>query len=98
VESALVHFDSKQRQQLTKRARIRGKSFAREVRDAVDLYLALPVESEAELTALAAAAHRSADRSLKYLDTTIATVDRLLKRRKNGRWAGHAMPSPPSAS
>ncbi len=80
MQSALVHFDPKQKQRLTKRARSRGKSFAQEVRDAVDLYLTLPVESETELQQLATAANRSADRSIRKLDETIEYVARAMKR------------------
>ncbi len=82
MQSALIHFDPKQKQRLTKRARSRGKSFSQEVRDAVDLYLTLPVESEAELASLATAASRSADRSIRKLDETIDYVGRILKRKK----------------
>lgn len=80
MQSALVHFDPKQKQRLAKRARSRGKSFSQEVRDAVDLYLTLPVESEAQLAQLATAASRSADRSIRKLDETIEYVGRVLKR------------------
>ncbi len=80
MQSALVHFDPKQKQRLTKRARSRGKSFSQEVRDAVDLYLTLPVESETELQQLATAANRSADRSIRKLDETIEYVARAMKR------------------
>jgi len=45
MATALIHFDEKQKRRLTKRARLRGKSFSQEVRDAVDLYLSVPVES-----------------------------------------------------
>jgi hypothetical protein len=55
------------------------------VRDAVDLYLSVPVESEEELTALARAANLAADRMIKRLDETIAYVDRVLKHKRNGR-------------
>ncbi len=82
MQSALVHFDPKQKQRLTKRARSRGKSFSQEVRDAVDLYLTLPVESEAELASLATAANRSAGRSIRKLDETIDYVGRILKRKR----------------
>ncbi len=80
MQSALIHFDPKQKQRLTKRARSRGKSFSQEVRDAVDLYLTLPVESETELQQLATAANRSADRSIRKLDETIEYVARAMKR------------------
>jgi hypothetical protein len=77
--------DPKQKQRLAKRAKLRGKSFSQEVRDAIDLYLDLPMESEAELSALARAANQSADRMIKKLDETIVHVDRILKQMRNGR-------------
>ena len=64
---------------------MRGKSFAQEVRDALDLYLAVPVETEEELSSLARAANLSADRTIKKLDETIEYVDRTLKKARNGR-------------
>jgi plasmid stability protein len=85
MRSALVHFDPQQKERLTRRARKRGKSFSQEVRDAVDLYLTLPVETEEELRGLSLAARRSAGRSLKQLDSTIAAVARTLKQARNGR-------------
>ena len=85
MAAALIHFDEKQKRRLTQRARLRGKSFSQEVRDAVDLYLNVPVESEAELSALARAANQSADRMIKKLDETIAHVDSVLKHRGNGK-------------
>lgn len=85
MATALIHFDEKQKRRLTKRARLRGKSFSQEVRDAVDLYLSVPVESEEELSALARAANLAADRMIKRLDETIAYVDRVLKHKRNGR-------------
>jgi hypothetical protein len=45
----------------------------------------LPVESEAELSALARAANQSADKMIKKLDETIVHVDRILKQMRNGR-------------
>jgi hypothetical protein len=83
--TALIHIDPKQKRRLARRAKLRGKSFSQEVRDAVDLYLALPIESEEELSTLAHSANRSADRMIKNLDETIAYVDRTLKRRRNGK-------------
>ncbi|MGB6682316.1 MAG: hypothetical protein WA621_06815 [Candidatus Acidiferrum sp.] len=85
MAAALIHFDEKQKQRLTRRARLRGKSFSQEVRDAVDLYLSVPVESEAELSALAHAANLAADRMIKRLDETTAYVARALKPRRNGK-------------
>jgi len=85
MATALIHFDDKQKRRLAQRARLRGKSFSQEVRDAVDLYLDVPVEKEAELVSLARAANRSADRMIKRLDETISYVDRALRHRKNGK-------------
>lgn len=85
MAAALIHFDEKQKRRLTRRARLRGKSFSQEVRDAVDLYLSVPVESEEELSVLARAANLAADRMIKRLDETIAYVDRVLKQKRNGK-------------
>jgi hypothetical protein len=85
MATALIHMDPKQKQRLAKRAKLRGKSFSQEVRNAIDLYLDLPVESEIELSALARAANQSADRMIKKLDETIVHVDRILKQMRNGR-------------
>ena len=85
MATALIHMDPKQKQRLAKRAKLRGKSFSQEVRNAIDLYLDLPVESEIELSALARAANQSADRMTKKLDETIVHVDRILKQMRNGR-------------
>lgn len=80
MATALIHFDDKQKQRLARRARLRGKSFSQEVRDAVDLYLSVPPDSEDELVALARAANGAADRMIKTLDQTIAHVDRALRK------------------
>ncbi len=85
MATALLHLDAKQKQRLVRRARLRGKSFSQEVRDALDLYLAVPVETEADLSSLARAASLSADRTIKILDETIEYVDRTLKKARNGR-------------
>jgi len=79
MATALIHFDPKQKARLARRAKQRGRSFSQEVRNAVDLYLDIPVETEEELNLLARAAKESADRSIKRLDETIAYVDRVLK-------------------
>jgi plasmid stability protein len=79
VATALIHLDDKQKRRLTLRAKKVGRSFSQEVRNAVDLYLDLPVESEEELTLLARAANESAGRSVKKLDETIAYVGKILK-------------------
>lgn len=80
MATALIHFDEDQKRRLTRRARLRGKSFSQEVRDAVDLYLSVPVESELELSAMAREANLAACRMIKRLDKTIANVDRTLKQ------------------
>ena len=85
MATALLHLDAKQKERLVRRARLRGKSFSQEVRDALDLYLAVPIETEAELSSLARAASLSADRTIRKLDETIAYVDRTLKKARNGR-------------
>ena len=85
MATALLHLDAKQKQRLVHRARIRGKSFSQEVRDALDLYLAVPIETEEELNSLARVANVSADRTIKKLDETIEYVGRTLKKARNGR-------------
>jgi len=85
MATALIHMDPKQKRQLARRAKLRGKSFSQEVRTAVDVYLAMPIESEEELSLLARSANRSADRTIKKLDETIAYVDRVLKQKRNGK-------------
>jgi ribbon-helix-helix CopG family protein len=79
MATALIHLDAKQKARLTRRAKKRGRSFSQEVRNALDLYLDLPVEGEEELSLLARAANESASRSVKRMDETIAYVDRILK-------------------
>jgi hypothetical protein len=85
MATALIHMDPVQKQRLALRAKLRGKSFSQEVRDAVDLYLDLPVENEEQLRDLAKAANQAADRMIKNLDETVAYVDRVLKHRRNGK-------------
>jgi hypothetical protein len=85
MATALLHLDARQKQRLVHRAKLRGKSFSQEVRDALDLYLAVPVETEEELSSLAKAANLSADRAIKKLDETIEYVDRTLRKARNGR-------------
>jgi hypothetical protein len=85
MAAALVHLDPNQKKRLVRRAKLRGKSFSQEVRDALDLYLAVPVETEEELSALARAANVSADRTIKKLDETIQYVARVLNRTRNGK-------------
>jgi hypothetical protein len=78
MAAALIHFDARQKQRLAQRAKLRGKSFSQEVRDAVDMYLDVPVETEEELSVLAAEANRAAGRMVKRLDQTISRVERIL--------------------
>jgi hypothetical protein len=84
VATALIHLDAKQKARLTRRAKKRGRSFSEEVRNAVDLYLDLPVEED-ELNLLARAANESAGRSVKRLDEAIAYLDRILKEMRRER-------------
>jgi hypothetical protein len=79
MATALIHFDPKQKARLMRRAKQRGRSFSEEVRNAVDLYLDLPVENEEELALLARAANESAQHSIKKLDETIEFVDGILR-------------------
>jgi hypothetical protein len=85
MATALLHLDAKQKQRLVRRAKLRGKSFSQEVRDALDLYLAVPIETELQLTGLARAANLSAERTIKKLDETIGYVARVLKHARNGK-------------
>jgi Ribbon-helix-helix protein, copG family len=85
VATALIHLDPKQKARLARRAKKRGRSFSQEVRNAIDLYLDFPVESEEELEALAREAKESADRSIKKLDETIAYVNRGLKAMRKSK-------------
>ena len=85
MASVLVYFGERRKGRLIQRARLRGKSISQEVRDAVDLYLFVPVETEEELAALARAANRAADQMIKRLDETIACIDRELRHVKRGR-------------
>lgn len=85
MATALIHMDARQKQRLARRAKLRGKSFSQEVRDAVDMYLEVPVETEEELELLAKSANQAADRMIKRLDATIAHVDRVLKSKRNGK-------------
>lgn len=85
MATALIHMDPRQKRRLAQRAKMRGKSFSQEVRDAVDLYLDLPVESQDELRVLAHEANRAADRMIKRLDATIVHVDRVLHEMEKAR-------------
>lgn len=85
MATALIHLDPKQKRRLTLRAKKRGKSFSQEVRDAVDMYLEIPMETEDELKTLARMASESADRSIAKLDDTIAYLNRALKAMRKSR-------------
>jgi hypothetical protein len=84
MATALIHLDAKQKARLARRAKQRGRSFSQEVRNAIDMYLDIPVESQEELSLLAHAANESAKRSVKRLEETIAFVDRILKDMRKG--------------
>jgi hypothetical protein len=90
MATALIHMDPKQKARLARRAKMRGRSFSQEVRNAVNLYLDFPVDNEQELAALSRAANQSIERSIKRLDETIAYVDRALKSVRRSKRAGHA--------
>jgi hypothetical protein len=83
--TALIHLDPKQKRRFIMRAKKRGKSFSQEVRNALDLYLEIPVETEDELKTLARLASESADRSIARLDDTVAYLDRGLKAIRKSR-------------
>lgn len=85
MATALIHLDPKQKRRLTLRAKKRGKSFSQEVRDALDMYLEMPMETEDELKTLARMASESADRSIAKLDDTIAYLSRGLKTMRKSR-------------
>jgi plasmid stability protein len=85
MATALIHLDPKQKARLTRRAKRRGRSFSQEVRNAINLYLDLPVENEDELAALAREAKESAGRSIARLDETIAYLRRTLKNMSSSR-------------
>ena len=79
MATALIHLDDRQKRRLKLRAKKVGRSFSQEVRNAIDLYLDVPVENAEELAALAREAKESADRSIKRLDETIAYLNQGLK-------------------
>jgi hypothetical protein len=85
MEAALIHLEPKQKRGLERRARQRKTSLSSEVRSAVDLYLELPPDVEKELSFLAQAASQAADRMIRDLERTIATVDKALKRMEKVR-------------
>jgi hypothetical protein len=83
--TALIHLDPEQQRRFIMRAKKRGKSFSQGVRNALDLYLEIPVETEDELKTLARMASESADRSIARLDDTVAYLDRGLKAIRKSR-------------
>ena len=85
MATALIHLNPDQKKRLARRAKLRGKSFSQEVRDAINLYLDVPVEKEEELSALAKEANRATGRMIKRLDETIAHVDRVLRQLRKNR-------------
>jgi hypothetical protein len=85
MATSQIQLDAKQKQRLARRAKKHGRSLSQELSSAVDLYLSVPVESEAELSALAREATASADRSIARLDETIAYLDRELKKIRKHR-------------
>ncbi len=80
MATSQIQLEPKQRQRLARRAKKHGRSLSQEVSSAVDLCLSVPVDSEAELSALSREAGASADRSIARLDETIACRDRELKK------------------
>ena len=85
MEATLVHFAPEQKERLRRRARRRGKSFSNEVREAVEIYLTLPVETREELAVLASEARQSTRRTVARLDQAITSLDRVLKRLEKNR-------------
>jgi len=85
MATALIHLNPDQKKRLARRAKLRGKSFSQEVRDAINLYLDVPIENQEELSALAKEANRATGRMIKRLDETIAHVDRVLRQLRKNR-------------
>jgi len=67
MAAASIYFEPKQKHLPTRRAKQRGRSFSQEVRNAVDLCLSVPGETEEGLVVLAKAANQAADRVTKRL-------------------------------
>lgn len=85
MATALIHMDPKQKQKLARRAKARGRSFSQEVRNAVDMYLDLPMGNEAELAVLSKMANESADRSIARMDEAISYIAKGLKAMRKSR-------------
>ena len=79
MATALIHFDPKQKARLARRAKRRGRSFSQEVRNAVDLYLDVPVESEEELKVLARQAKEVRRSQHQETGRNDRLLDRILK-------------------
>ena len=72
-----VYINPKQRKRLFQRARRRKTSFSEELRAALDLYLDLPPDFDAEAFAgLVREANASMDRSIAKLDETLTFLER----------------------
>ena len=80
MEATLVHLKPEQKIRLSRRARRHKKSFAQEIRDAVELYLKMPEGSAEEMEVLASQARAATDRMLKKMNETIIRVDRSLNK------------------
>ena len=85
MATALIHLNPDQKKRLARRAKLRRKSFSQEARDAINLYLDVPIENQEELSALAKEANRATGRMIKRLDETIAHVDRVLRQLRKNR-------------
>jgi hypothetical protein len=72
-----VYISPRQRKRLFQRARRRKTSFSDELRTALDLYLDLPADFDAEaFAALVQEANASMDRSIARLDETLTFLER----------------------
>jgi len=72
-----VYISPRQRKRLFQRARRRKTSFSDELRTALDLYLDLPADFDAEaFAALVQEANASMDRSIAKLDETLTFLER----------------------
>jgi hypothetical protein len=72
-----VYISPRQRKRLFQRARRRKTSFSDELRTALDLYLDLPADFDAEaFAALVQEANASMDRSIARLDETLSFLEK----------------------
>ena len=76
----LIHLEPAQKQKLVRLARRRRTSLASEVRNAVRVYLQLPVESERELAQLTSEARRATETMIAKLDDTLVFLRSSRKR------------------